>query len=89
MTQAWFVYILECGDGTLYTGVTTDLERRVHEHNHSPQGARYTRTRRPLNLAYHEVTSSRSEAQRREWAIKQLPAVEKRRLISAQGEKSS
>ncbi|WP_275098588.1 GIY-YIG nuclease family protein [Sedimenticola hydrogenitrophicus] len=79
----WFIYILRCGDGTLYTGVTTDVERRLHEHNHGPRGAKYTRARRPLVLAYQEAAESRSAACRREWEIRQLSAAEKRRLISA------
>jgi putative endonuclease len=79
----WFIYILHCGDGTLYTGVTTDVERRLREHNHGPRGAKYTRARRPLALAYQEAAESRSAACRREWEIKQLSVAEKQRLISA------
>ncbi|MCW8908564.1 MAG: GIY-YIG nuclease family protein [Sedimenticola sp.] len=86
--QPWYVYILECGDGSLYTGVTTDVERRLHEHNHSAKGARYTRARRPLSLAYREPAGNRAQACRREWEIKQLSAGEKWRLISAQRPKS-
>ncbi|MDF1528290.1 MAG: GIY-YIG nuclease family protein [Sedimenticola sp.] len=86
--QIWYVYILQCSDSTLYTGITTDLERRVHEHNHSPKGAKYTRARRPLELVYHEPADNRSAACRREWELKQLSALDKRRLISAQGAKS-
>ncbi|WP_428622709.1 GIY-YIG nuclease family protein [Sedimenticola sp.] len=84
----WFIYILRCGDGTLYTGVTTDIERRLQEHNHGPKGAKYTRARRPLTLAYQEAADSRSLACRREWEIKQLSTTEKWRLISAQRVKS-
>lgn len=82
--QNWTVYILCCGDGSLYTGITTDIERRLHEHNHTPRGARYTRARRPLTLAYRESADSRAAASRREWEIKQLSATQKRQLISAQ-----
>jgi len=88
MQQSWYVYILECSDGSLYTGVTTDPERRLHEHNHSARGARYTRARRPLSLAYREPAENRARACRREWEIKQLSAGEKRRLISAQRQES-
>lgn len=88
MAQSWYIYILKCSDGSLYTGVTTDIERRLHEHNHSSRGARYTRARRPLSLAYREPAESRAQACRREWEIKQLSAVDKRRLISAQQKKS-
>ena len=78
----WVVYILCCHDGSLYTGITTDLERRLHEHNHSPKGARYTRQRRPVALAYSEKYASRREACRREYEIKQLDRREKQSLIS-------
>ena len=78
----WFVYILRCHDNCLYTGVTTDCERRLHEHNHTPRGAKFTRARRPVNLAYHEKAASRSEAQRREAQIKRLSATQKEALIA-------
>lgn len=81
--QNWTVYILHCGDGSLYTGITTDMARRLYEHNHSAKGAKYTRVRRPLTLAYQEPAGSRAAACRREWEIKQLSATQKRRLISA------
>ena len=72
-TAAWCVYMLRCADGSLYTGITTDVIRRVAEHNgDGPLGARYTRTRRPVELAYVEAVASRAEATRRETAIKQL-----------------
>ena len=66
----YFVYMLECADGTLYTGIATDLERRLDEHNHSPKGAKYTRTRRPVKLVYSEEYSNRSTASKREYEIK-------------------
>ncbi|MCP4284144.1 MAG: GIY-YIG nuclease family protein [Gammaproteobacteria bacterium] len=78
----WYTYILCCADSTLYTGVTTDLERRLHEHNHTRRGARYTRARRPVSLLYFEQTESRTLATRREWEIKQLSAKEKRALAA-------
>ena len=74
------VYILKCADGTLYTGWTTDLERRLQAHN-SGQGARYTRGRRPVRLAYREEQSDRSAAQRREAAIRRLSRADKLKLI--------
>ena len=74
------VYILECADGTLYTGWTTDLERRLQAHN-SGRGARYTRGRRPLRLAYREEQSDRSTAQKREAAIRRLSRADKLKLI--------
>jgi putative endonuclease len=70
---AWFVYMLRCADGTLYTGITTDIDRRLAEHNgEGGLGARYTRSRRPVALAYSEPAASRAEASQREAAIKQL-----------------
>jgi len=74
------VYILQCADGTLYTGWTTDLERRLRAHN-SGRGARYTRGRRPVSLVYHEEQPTRSTAQRREAAIRRLSRVDKLKLI--------
>lgn len=83
-TAAWVVYMLRCADGTLYTGITTDLERRLAEHNGEGRlGARYTRSRRPVALAYSELASSRSEASRREAAIKQLDRAGKQALCDA------
>jgi len=77
----WFVYILRCADDTLYTGVTTDIERRLAEHNAGDgQGARYTRSRRPVHLAYLEPASDRAAACRREAAIKRLRRCEKLQL---------
>ena len=71
--KPWFVYILRCVDDTLYTGITTDVARRIDEHNAGKApGARYTRGRRPVELAYAEAAASRSAASRREAAIKQL-----------------
>jgi len=78
MSAPWFVYLLRCADGTLYTGVTTDVTRRVDEHNHSDRlGARYTRTRRPVVLLHSEPAISRSEACKREAAIRKLSRAAK------------
>ncbi|MES9858098.1 MAG: GIY-YIG nuclease family protein [Sedimenticola sp.] len=77
----WYVYLLRCRDNSLYTGITTDLERRLHEHNHSAKGARYTRARRPVVLVYCEQVKDRASACRREWEIRQLNATAKRALI--------
>jgi putative endonuclease len=67
---SYFVYMLECSDGTLYTGITTDLVRRLDEHNNSTKGAKYTRARRPVVLVYQEQHFNRSEASKREFFIK-------------------
>lgn len=81
----WFVYMLRCADGTLYTGITTDIDRRLAEHNgEGGVGARYTRSRRPVVLAYSELASSRAEASRREAAIKQLDRTRKLALCGTE-----
>jgi predicted GIY-YIG superfamily endonuclease len=77
--MAWHVYLLRCGDGTLYAGTTTDLVRRVDAHS-SGKGARYTRGRGPLVVAWSEEVADRSAALRREHQIKRLPRAEKLRL---------
>jgi putative endonuclease len=81
---AWWVYLLRCADGSLYTGITTDLARRLAEHNgEGGVGARYTRSRRPVQLAYAEAAASRAEAARREAAIKRLDRARKLALCAA------
>jgi putative endonuclease len=77
----WHTYILECSDGTYYTGITTDIERRIEEHNRSPKGAKYTRARRPVVLRYHETFRDKGEALKREMAIKKLKRTAKIKLI--------
>jgi len=79
--QTWFVYILQCRDMTLYTGITTNIKQRLYEHNHSPKGAKYTRGRRPVTLAYSEPHLSRSSAASREYQIKHLSKKQKKQLI--------
>ena len=76
----WFVYIVRCRDGSLYTGVSTDVEARVATHN-AGTGARYTRARRPVSLLWVERKRNRSYALRREAAIKSLPREKKMRLF--------
>lgn len=77
----WFVYILKCADNTLYTGVTTDLEKRLKEHNFSEKGAKYTRARRPVIRVYSSEFSDRSSACKEESRIKKLSRAEKIALI--------
>lgn len=79
--QRWRVYILQCADGTYYTGVTVDVARRLHEHNNAKLGAKYTRARRPVTLVYSEACACRSSACKREAAIKKLPRTAKQALI--------
>ncbi len=76
--------MLKCADNSLYTGITTDVERRVDEHNHcNKKGARYTRARRPVNLVYQEACTNRAHASQREYALKQLSHAQKLDLICA------
>lgn len=77
-----YTYILRCADGTLYTGWTNDLEKRLAAHN-AGTGAKYTRPRRPIILVYHEVFETKEAAMRREWEIKHLSRLQKLRLIEA------
>lgn len=79
--MSWFVYMLRCGDGTLYTGVTDNVERRLAAHRVG-KGAKYTRGRGPLKLVYQEQVPDKSAALRREYQIKQLPKQEKEDLIA-------
>ena len=79
--KTWCVYILRCADGTLYTGSTDDVERRVAVHN-SGKGAKYTRGRRPVEVVYTEECESCSAALKREYAIKQLIRAQKLALIA-------
>jgi putative endonuclease len=76
----WFLYILKCGDGTFYTGVTNDPERRLRAHQEG-KGARYTRTHLPVELVYREPCATRGEALRRECAVKALSRQAKESLI--------
>jgi putative endonuclease len=82
-SEEHFVYILKCADKTLYTGYAKDLKKRLSEHNGKSkvEGAKYTRSRRPVKLMYQEVFESRSDAQQREYAIKQLSRPQKLQLI--------
>lgn len=80
--MSYFVYILKCADSTLYTGITTDIKRRVEEHNSTTKGAKYTKIRRPVELVYSEESSDRSSASKREYAIKKLTRAEKLELIN-------
>lgn len=79
--MAYFVYMLECRDGTLYTGFTPDVEKRLHAHNFLKTGARYTRARRPVKVVYSKKFSSKQRAMRREYEIKQLKRSQKLELV--------
>ncbi len=75
-----YTYILECKDGTYYTGWTNNLEKRLKDHNDG-KGAKYTKARRPVVLIYHEMFKTKEEAMRREYAIKHMTRKEKEELI--------
>ncbi len=77
----YFVYILECSDGSLYTGITLDIERRIREHTKGKRGAKYIRGKLPIRLVYSEVFETRSEALKRESEIKSYKKEEKVKLI--------
>ena len=78
----YYLYILKCADKTLYTGITTDLKRRIFEHNNSKLGAKYTLARRPVRIVYSKKFKNRSLASKEEARIKKLGRAEKLKLIS-------
>ena len=81
--MSWTVYMLRCADDTIYTGITTDLERRIKEHNYDDRkGAKYTRARRPVSLAYYETCTNRAEASKREYQLKRLDRSQKISLLN-------
>lgn len=79
--MSFFVYLLECADGTYYIGSTNNLEKRLHEHNSSKNGAHYTKIRRPVVLKYSEIVASFSEARKREAELKKLNRLQKEQLL--------
>jgi len=82
--MSWYVYLLKCADDTFYTGISTDLKRRLYEHNNDDKkAAKYTRARRPLNIVYFELCQSRSEASVREYEIRKLNRKKKSELASS------
>ena len=88
MEKQWLVYMLRCGDGTLYTGITDSLPRRLEQHR-AGKVAKYTRGRSPLTLVYQEACADHSQALRREIAIKRLPRAKKLELCEFNMEKGS
>ena len=83
MNKTWYLYILECGDGTLYAGITDDVERRLAQHS-AGKGAKYTRGRGPLKLVYREICGSHSDALKREHVVHRMTRQEKLNLIAKQ-----
>jgi predicted GIY-YIG superfamily endonuclease len=84
LAAVWSLYILECSDGSFYTGVTTDIDRRLREHQ-AGTASRYTRTRRPVALVYREDCGTRSRALEREYAVKSLSRRGKEELVATSG----
>lgn len=82
--SSWWVYMLRCADNTLYTGITTDVERRTQEHNGDGRGAKFTRARRPVTVVYCEPSKDRSSASQREYQIKRLSKSQKEALVLSQ-----
>lgn len=80
-SDIWHIYMVRCSDGTLYTGITNDLKKRLEAHNSGKEGARYTRSRRPVKLVYSEQVESKSAAAKLEYQLKKLPRLKKIRLI--------
>lgn len=80
MAERNYTYIVKCSDGSLYTGWTTDIEKRIEAHN-SGRGAKYTKSRRPVTLVYYEEFATKEEAMKREYAIKQMKREKKKALI--------
>jgi putative endonuclease len=85
MTQNnnWTVYFLRCNDNSLYAGITTDIERRLHQHNNTKLGAKYTRARRPVTLVYSETSADKSTASKREYQLRTLTKDKKEKLVLA------
>ena len=81
-SNPWYLYVVKCSDSTLYTGVTTDLNRRLTEHNTSLKGAKYTRKRRPVVLVYSKHYADRSQAQKAEYQFKSLTRKQKIKVIN-------
>ena len=82
MLNKWYLYVVECADGTLYTGITTDVKRRINEHNYSFKSAKYTRSRRPVTLLMSVEHDNRSAAAKAEWRFKRLTRKQKLEKIN-------
>ncbi len=78
----WFVYIIKCADETLYTGITTDIQRRLSEHNSSDKWAKYTKMRRPVEMVFSQVCEDRSQASKLEYKIKKYTKQQKLTIIA-------
>ena len=78
----WYLYVVECADGTLYTGITTNINRRLNEHNYGSRSAKYTRSRRPVKLRYTKEYKNQSQASRAEYKFKKLTRKRKLEIIN-------
>ena len=78
----WFLYVVMCADGSLYTGITKDIERRLNEHNTSKRGAKYTRSRRPVKVVYQKTYPDRSSASKAEYRFKKLNRKAKLKIVT-------
>lgn len=87
--SSWYVYFLRCNDNSLYTGITTDIKRRIHQHNHTKLGAKYTRAKRPVTLVFLEAVANKSLASKREYQLKKLTKIQKEQLVSHYALKNS
>ena len=82
--KKWMMYVVECSDGTLYTGITTDIKRRILEHNFGMRGAKYTKSRRPVKLKFTIGELDHSDAAKKEAQFKKLTKANKTKIINAQ-----
>lgn len=85
--KPWYVYMIRCSDASLYTGVTTNVERRFAEHKDGRKGSKYVKARIPLKVVHVEMYDSRSEAQKREHTLKKLPKPEKEALVAPENKR--
>lgn len=79
--NTWYVYFLRCNDNSLYAGITTDISRRLYQHNHTKLGAKYTRAKRPVTLVFIETALDKSAASKREYQLRKLTKVQKEKLV--------
>ena len=79
--KVWYMYVVQCADGTFYTGITTSLSRRLNEHNYGSRGAKYTRSRRPVRLKYTQECANHSTALKEEHKFKKLTRKQKKEII--------
>ena len=83
--KKWYLYVVECADGTLYTGITKSIHRRLNEHNYGDRAAKYTRSRRPVKLVFSREFNNHSSAASAEWKFKKLSRKEKLEIINERG----